>query len=156
MDSHGGTIGLSGAIVEGDAAKFAALAHGARTVSIGNSPGGDTGESLLLAQMIRNGGMATTVSGACASACVTVFSGGVLRSITGSGALYVHSARTFESSAGKGAREGTLSYETTVRLSRFLYGMGVPTSVIGRLVATPPSDLALLSPTELRDWGVQR
>jgi hypothetical protein len=155
MDNHGGTIGLSGPIEAGDAQRFATLAaRGARTVSIGGSQGGDTGESMLIATMIRNAGMHTTVSGGCASACVTIFSGGVSRSITGSGRLYVHSAREFSSTAGAGAREGSASYETTMRLVRFLYGLGVPSSVLGKLVSTPPSGLALLGPVELNDWGV--
>ena len=111
---------------------------------------------MLIATMIRTGRMHTTLSGACASACVTIFAGGSSRAITNGGGLYVHSARTFESSAGPGAREGALSYETTIRLIRFLYGLGVPTSVLGRIAATPPSGLARLGPAELDEWGVAR
>jgi hypothetical protein len=152
----GDTIAITGDIVDGDGATLARVMAGEKvhTILIGDSPGGHSGESMVMARLIRGSGAATIVAGKCVSACVTIFAGGSRRIVSG-GSLYVHSAREGSSAAGQGAKEGPSSYQTTMTIARFFRSLGAPYSVIGKMTGTPPQELSLLGPADLRDWGVE-
>ena len=76
---------LSGPIVDGDAAKVRqALAKSTsiRTVVVRNSPGGYVPTAYEIANLMREKGLRTAVSGYCNSGCSRIFLGGVDRRFT--------------------------------------------------------------------------
>jgi len=84
---------LKGAIEEGDFERFSrALAvHGTQPLLL-SSPGGLVREALQIAETVKARGMSTHIPGGvtCASACVLVFAGGVVRSAEASARIGVH------------------------------------------------------------------
>jgi hypothetical protein len=75
---------LSGQVVDGDAERVAqALASSAiTTVILRNSPGGDSETGGKIAEMLRQRGLRTAVSGFCYSVCGRIFLGGRTRYFT--------------------------------------------------------------------------
>ena len=80
----GGTIIASGGLRSGDAKRFAAFL-GAQSAKVHtvllHSPGGSLGEGFQIGRVIRKNGLATKVGPGdlCASACVFMLAGGVVR-----------------------------------------------------------------------------
>jgi hypothetical protein len=77
---------LSGQVVDGDAERVAdALASSSSvitTVILRNSPGGDSATGAKIAEMMRQRGLGTAVSGFCYSVCGRIFLGGRTRRFT--------------------------------------------------------------------------
>jgi hypothetical protein len=75
---------LTGQVVDGDAEQVAkALASSAvTTVILRNSPGGDSATGTKIAEMLRQRGLGTAVSGFCYSVCGRIFLGGRTRQFT--------------------------------------------------------------------------
>lgn len=157
-----GVVGLYGPIEEGDSRKLKnILANGVRINSplrllvLEGSNGGHTTASMEMATVLNQNRIDTRVTGKCWSACVTIFAGGFRRSSALGAEICVHSARDPDTAGGAAARENDNSYETTIELSRFLYTMGAPWIVLGKLVGTPPSRLTCLTPEDLMQWKVE-
>lgn len=84
FDAVDDTLVLSGPVVDSDLARLrdALQTPGLRQVLLHQSPGGDAWTGQRLGQEIRRAGLATWVSGQCASACGYAFLGGVERRLT--------------------------------------------------------------------------
>lgn len=84
---------FSGQIEKGDAARFIKLfqLNGIKTVML-DSPGGLVSEALQIATFIQSNGVATHVpeKATCASACVLLLAGGVIRSASPSARIGIH------------------------------------------------------------------
>jgi hypothetical protein len=112
-----------------------------------NSNGGSLAEGVKLANIVRYGKIMTVVqNGAtCASACFVVFAAGSEKFANYTAQIGVHGA---SDTAGKE------SGDATVVMARVVKELGVPPSIIGKMVVTPPSEIIWLSPDDLKAMGV--
>ncbi len=150
---------IQGEIVAGDARRMVAALdtveghytdHRLRAVVL-DSVGGLVGEAEQMARAIRSRGLVTAVpDGAqCMSSCVLLFAAGS-RKIASDGAFMgVHGVAD-----GNGEQsDGALAI--TTELAKIYAAYGVPASVIGRMVVTPPEAIAYLTGEEIKmfPWG---
>jgi hypothetical protein len=148
-------ISISGELVEGDTDAFKAAVKAANdagklvtSVRL-NSAGGSLLEGVKLADAIRFGKMATNVGqgATCASACFLIFAAGETKFANYTAQIGVHGAsdENGKETAGSGA--------ATVSMAKIAKELGVPPSIIGRMVVTPPSEMVWLSPADLQSMG---
>ena len=114
-----------------------------------NSPGGSLAEGAKIADTIRYAKVATVVvNGAtCASACFVAFAAGAEKYSSYSAAVGVHGASV-------DGQENDSSRSATVAMAKVVKELGVPSSIIGQMVVTPPSQMVWLQPAELQSMGV--
>ncbi len=148
-------ISVSGEIIEGDADAFrqaiqrandsGKLVSGIRL----NSPGGLLIEAVKLADLVRFAKVATSVpnGSTCASACFLVFAAGSNKYASYTAQIGVHGA------SGENGKETIGSGAATVTMARIVKELGVPASIIGKMVVTPPDQMLWLTPDELRSMG---
>lgn len=113
-----------------------------------NSEGGNLLEGVRLADAVKFAKMATNVGkdATCASACFLIFAAGETKFANYSARIGVHGA------SDKG-EETVQSGAATVSMARVAKDLGVPSSIIGRMVVTPPSEMVWLSPADLQTMG---
>lgn len=116
-----------------------------------NSSGGNLREGAKLATAIKLGGLSTVVpSGAvCASACFLAFAAGEQKFAGPDALIGVHKA------ADKGGVETKQSSAATGLMAQFAKELGVPSSIIARMVTTPPTQVVWLDPRDLHAMGVK-
>ena len=114
-----------------------------------DSVGGNLVEGVEIAETVRQAKMATAIlSGAqCASACFIIFSAGNEKYAHYSAAVGVHGASDAD------GRETTSSGAATVSMAKIVRQFGVPNSIIGKMVVTPPSQMVWLTPDDLKSMG---
>jgi hypothetical protein len=147
------TVSLTGEIVEGDADKLKEIIRSAneavRLVSgmRFDSPGGNLLEGVKLAGIIRSAKISTVVANGakCASACFVAFAAGSQKFVSYTARIGVHGA-----SDGLGQEAG----DATLSMARIVKELGVPEGIIGKMVITRASEIAWLSPDDLRSMGV--
>lgn len=146
---------LDGELTEGDSDRVASLIRSenqaGRLVS-GirlNSGGGSIAEGAKLADVVRNGKIATVVTAGstCASACFIAFAGGNEKYASYTAQIGVHGA------SDASGQETTSARAATVLMARIVKELGVPERIIGKMVVTPPSQMVWLAPDELRSMG---
>lgn len=89
------SILLEGEIVEGDLDRLRSLLQKNGNLRIDlNSGGGSLGEALELGAFIRSNGLVTHIpkGATCASACVTIFAGGLIRTAHPNSSIGIHMA----------------------------------------------------------------
>ena len=146
---------LSGEMQAGDAAQIVAAIQGAnmagRLVSGVrlNSPGGSLAEGIKIADTIRYAKVATVVvnDATCASACFVAFAAGAEKYVSYSAAVGVHGA-SVDGQETEGSRSAT------VAMAKVVKELGVPSSIIGQMVVTPPGQMVWLQPADLQSMGV--
>lgn len=113
-----------------------------------SSDGGNLLEGVRLADAVKFAKMATNVGkdATCASACFLVFAAGETKFANYGARIGVHGA------SDKGV-ETVQSGAATVSMARVAKDLGVPPSIIGRMVVTPPNEMVWLSPADLRTMG---
>jgi hypothetical protein len=113
-----------------------------------NSEGGNLLEGVRLAEAVKFAKMTTNVGqgATCASACFLIFAAGENKYANYSARIGVHGA------SDKG-EETVRSTAATVSMARVAKDLGVPSSIIGRMVVTPPSEMVWLSPSDLQSMG---
>ena len=138
-----------GEIKEGDDRRLhefvAKLPAQTKLFAIGlDSPGGDLREGVYLANSIHSTGLPTIVSsrGMCASACFLMFAAGSTRMASINARIGVHSA------SADGEDNGPAQAVTTL-MARQAAEFGVPPSIIGKMVTTPPDDMTWLNRQDL-------
>jgi hypothetical protein len=141
-------IAASGEIVPGDDRKLhdfvAALPNDVTVVGIIlDSPGGNLLEGVRLAATVQNSHIQTGAVKMCASACFLIFAAGTEKFVFG------NQTRVGVHSASEATGETELSQAITTRMARMARGLHVPPEIIGRMVSTPPSDMAWLTHDEL-------
>ena len=114
-----------------------------------NSPGGSILEGVKLADIIRFGKIATSVIGnsQCASACFIVFAAGSEKNASYTASVGVHGV------SDKSGQETVEAGAATVTIARIAKELGVPPSIIGKMVVTPPEQMVWLTPDDLRSMG---
>lgn len=150
-------IAVTGRIEIGDAAVFVSTVKQAGTagkfvdrVQL-NSPGGRLREGAMLAAAIRSGKLATLVGAdaVCASACFLAFAAGEPRFAAPGALIGVHKA------SENGGLETRASGAATRAMAQFAKELGVPSSIVARMVATPAKEIGWLDSRDLHAMGVK-
>jgi hypothetical protein len=141
---------LDGSIIAGDAKSFedllqTAITTGRNVVGLRlNSPGGLLGEAAVIARLVSVKGIDVAVlpGKECASACFLIFAEGRQKFFSLSARIAVHGASI-------GGLETTGTQATTLTVARAISKLHAPPSVIAKMVTTPPTEMAWLTPDEL-------
>ncbi|APE44082.1 hypothetical protein BOO69_12200 [Sulfitobacter alexandrii] len=154
----GRTILLEGAIGEGDAARIAQqieeLAQAPERVIL-NSPGGSVRDALDLGRSLRSAGFSTALRDGdiCYSACPYLLAAGVTRDIPEGGSVGVHQHYFGESTI----LPAFVAVENIQRgqgeVMAYLDDMGIDPLVMRHALVTPPDEIYVLLPEELRAYG---
>jgi hypothetical protein len=146
---------LNGEIVDGDADDLNAIidkanddGHEVKLLRL-NSPGGNIAASVKIAELVRDGKIATSVTdrAKCASACFIVFAAGSQRFADPNALVGVHGA------SDESGKETLRSSAATLSMARILKDLGVPPGIIGKMVVTPPSEIVWLTREDLQSMG---
>jgi len=144
-------ISISGNIVAGDAELLrtrikAATDAGKLVTSVRlNSEGGSLLEGARLADVVKSTKLSTNVgqNATCASACFLIFAAGETKYAYVRARIGVHGA----------SENGAESRKATKAMARIAEELDVPSSIIRRMVNTPPNDVTWLSLNDLRLMG---
>jgi hypothetical protein len=151
-------IGIAGTVGNGcpavlmnvisDAAAKYPTAH---PIVLLDSPGGSVGAALSFARMFSEGNVPVGIPphAECASACFLILAAAQQKFVSPTARIGVHSVT--EATTGV---ETVAAKAVTTELARACAGFGVPPAIIGRMVTTPPGEVAWLSEAELRSMGV--
>ena len=144
-------ISISGNIAAGDAELLrtrikAATDAGKLVTSVRlNSEGGSLLEGARLADVVKSTKVSTNVgqNATCASACFLIFAAGETKYAYVRARIGVHGA----------SENGAESRKATKAMARIAEELDVPSSIIRRMVNTPPNDVTWLSLNDLRLMG---
>ncbi len=146
---------VQGVVDPGDAGRLhAALGRAAAYGQIASitfdSPGGNVAEGIALAREVRRSGLPLVVAGrqTCASICFLIFAAAQVRYVARTARVGVHSA------SDQSGRESAGSFAATTALARAAAGYGVPSKILGKMVATEPGRMAWLTDSDLASMGV--
>ena len=114
-----------------------------------HSPGGNNYSGMEMALLIRGHGVKTVVpsTGACASACMLMFAGGIERFAWYGARLGVHGA-SITTPDGYSQETG----DGTVRLAKAMKFLGAPDAVVALLVTTSADDITWLDDRAVQGW----
>jgi hypothetical protein len=141
----GDVLKLRGDIEAGDYVKFRSYFGDQRRIA-GldlNSPGGSLYEGFRIATLTRQKQLSTFVSKECDSACAFIFLVGRKRYASKEAKIGVHAV------GNDYGREDSGTIRDTIRFARLSAKFGIPSSTIGKMVATPPGKISFLDQTEL-------
>lgn len=131
-----------------------------------NSPGGNVGAAVQLGSLFRSRGVKAVVAGvteggvpvagACYSACVYALVGASRRVVPGRSRVGIHRmlAAALDGSAMTGAYERAEHRAAASTLMGYTARMGVDPGMIASAERTPSTSIHVLTPRELRHWGV--
>jgi hypothetical protein len=145
-------LDLVGEILAGDSDKLKAEIQKANdanrlvaTIRL-NSEGGNLVEGVTLADIIRRGRIATSVTAnsTCASACFIIFAAGTEKFASYQAKIGVHGA------SDANGRETSNSNSATIGMARVIKDFGVPPGIVGKMVVTPPDQMVWLTVDDLR------
>jgi hypothetical protein len=141
----GDVLRLRGPIDDGDFAKFRShFGDPRRIVGLDlHSGGGSLYEGVRIAALARQKRLATFVAKECDSACAFIFLLGTKRYIGKDAKIGVHAVGNEYGNEDNGAVRDTIYF---ARLSAKL---GIPSSTIGKMVATPPGKITYLDQADL-------
>jgi len=147
----GVVLRLRGDVKAGDYGRLKSILQNGAVVGLEiRSGGGSLEEGLDIARVVRDKGLVVYASKECDSACAFIFLAAKERYIGWRCRIGVHSV-----SNDRGKEDGD-SIRTTVQMSRLLVGLGVPHSIIGKIVATPPAKMTYLDNRDLAGLNVHR
>jgi hypothetical protein len=142
-----------GRIEAGDADRFQHLVRaqtGSEVILFIDSPGGLLNEAIELADRIKRWRVPVVVfeRGVCASACFLLLAASPERAMSESAQIGVHSA-------SERGGETTATMALTTAMARAARELGAPDSVVGRMVTTPPDQMAWLTRQEVAAMRIQ-
>jgi len=164
LDSDGKTIVMkvSGPIADGDKLKFGEAIHRELGMATNlpsvtgsyielDSPGGSVSEAARIAESMKMIDIPVAVGKGdqCASACFLIFASAKNKLASRFAKIGVHSASNLDGVETVGTEAAT------TEMARAARSLGVPSQIIGRMVTTPPGDMAWLSEEELTSMGVK-
>ncbi len=161
----GGRAGVlaTGPITLDTPAEFAALPVAPGTPLYLNSPGGNVGAAVQLGGLFRSRGVTAVVAGvtgngvavagACYSACVYALVGAATRVVPAGSRVGIHRMHA-ASAEMHGAYERAEHSAAAGVLMDYTAQMGVDPSMIAFAEHTPSTSIHVLTPRELRRWGV--
>jgi hypothetical protein len=152
MATGAGTVlRLRGDVKEGDYGRLKSILLSEFVVGLQiSSDGGSLEEGVDIARIVRDKSLVVYASGECDSACTLIFFAAKERYLGRRSKIGVHSV------SNDRGKEDADSTRITVRMSRLLVGFGVPHSVIGKMVATPPARITFLDNRDLVGLNVHR
>jgi hypothetical protein len=148
---------LAGEIEPGDDEKLSEYFQAAQNQKLPisfvnlNSPGGLVSVGAGMARLIRNQQLKTRVKAGstCASSCFMLFAAGKERYAEPGARIGVHSAVHQRLGETRDAKS------TTIDMVRFLSELGVPPSIVGKVVTTKPDQITWLTTEDLRSMQVR-
>ena len=121
-----------------------------------HSPGGSVRDAIEMSRLVRERGLATRVpdDGYCASACPLVLAGGTARAAGEAAWIGLHQLYAVPGSVPEVVRDVDRSISeiqrTVAECQQLLVDMGLDPGVWIRAMQTPPDELYVLTPEELR------
>jgi len=147
----GVVLRLRGDVTAGDYRRLKTILQNGSVVGLEiRSGGGSLEEGLDIAHLVRDRGLVVYASKECDSVCALIFFAAKKRYIGRRCKIGVHSV---SNDRGKEDRD---SVRVTIQMSRLLVELGVPHSVIGKIVATPPAKITFLDNHDLTELNVHR
>jgi hypothetical protein len=147
----GTVLRLRGDVRAGDFARLNSILQNEAIIGLEiRSGGGSLEDGVEIARVVRDKGLVVYVSKECDSVCAFIFFAAKERYIGRGCKIGVHSV------SNQHGKEDAETAQSTVKMSRLLTGFGVPHSVIGKIVATPPANITFLSNRELAGLNVRR
>jgi hypothetical protein len=154
-------IAMSGKIEPGDDAKLHELLqdryrHHRKTTYIAlDSPGGNVMSALEIASTLYKNGINTAVgpNTMCASACFYLFAAGPKRIFSKDAEIGVHSIGIAGNDGGGPDVETDTTAGMDTVIARMFHDIGVPDGITGKMIATPPQDMAWLKSYDLEPWA---
>jgi len=144
-----------GPIVKGDAARLdkalAAIPTTTRILAMAvDSPGGLVVEGEQLAGLIRARALPVVIAAdrQCVSACFLLFAAAPRKLVESNALVGVHSA-------SENGAENETTMAISVQMARIATGLGVPSSVVGKMVRTKPGAVEWLTPEDLTSMGAK-
>ena len=146
----GDVLRLRGDFKAGDYVKFRSyFADQRRVVGLDlDSPGGSLPEGFRIAILTRQKRLSTYVAKECDSACAFVFLMGRKRYVSKEAKIGVHAVGNDDGSEDSGA------IRDTIQFARLFAKLGIPSSTIGKMVATPPRRITYLDQSDLASLKV--
>jgi hypothetical protein len=142
---------LRGDVRDGDYGRLKSALQNGSVVGLEiTSGGGSLEDGVDIARIVRDKGLVIYASRECDSACAFIFLAAKERYIGRGCKIGVHSV------SNDHEREDADSARMTIQLSRLLVGLGVPHSIIGKIVATPPARITFLDNRDLARLNVHR
>ena len=142
---------LRGDVGNGDYRRLKSSLQSASVIGLQiTSGGGSLEDGYDIARVVRDRNLVVYAFKECDSACAFIFLAAKERYIGRGSRIGVHSVSNDHD------REDADSARVTIRMSRLLVGLGVPHSVIGKIVATPPGKITFLDNRELTGLNVHR
>ena len=143
--------------------EFAAVPVAPGTQVYLNSPGGNVGAAVSLGNLFRSRGVTAVVAGvtetgvsmpgACYSACVYALVGASRRVVPGRSRVGIHRMQAATEDL-TGSYERAEHRAAASTLMGYTARMGVDPSMIASAERTPSASIHVLTPRELRRWGV--
>ncbi|WP_212033683.1 hypothetical protein [Bradyrhizobium sp. JYMT SZCCT0428] len=147
----GVVLRLRGDVRVGDYGRLKAILQNGAVVGLEiRSGGGSLEDGIDIARVVRDRGLIVYASKECDSVCAFIFFAAKERYMCRGCRIGVHSV------SNDRGKEDADSARATVQMSRFLVGLGIPHSIIGKLVATPPAKIAFLTNRDLAALSVHR
>jgi hypothetical protein len=142
---------LRGDVRDGDYGRLKSALQNRSVVGVEiTSGGGSFEDGVDIARVVRDRGLVVYASRECDSACAFIFLAAKQRYMGRGCKIGVHSVSNDRD------REDADSARTTIQMSRLLVGLGVPHSIIGKIVATPPARITFLDNRDLARLNVHR
>jgi hypothetical protein len=141
----GDVLRLRGLIERGDYLRLKSHFGERKIVGLDlGSEGGSLEDGFLIARFAQRKRLTVYVSGECDSACAFIFLTSRKRYIARGAKIGVHAVGNVHGT------EDIATIRDTVQLARLSARLGVPSSVIGRMVTTPPGKMSYLDGRDLR------
>jgi hypothetical protein len=141
----GDVLKLRGDIERGDYLKFRSFFSPQRRI-VGldlDSTGGSLYEGVRIAALTHQKGLSTYVANECDSACAFIFLLGRKRYVSKDAKIGVHAVGNDYGGEDTGTRRDTIEF------ARISAKLGIPSSTIGKMVATPPRKITFLDRNDL-------
>ena len=150
---------MTGHIERGDYYKFITVADGVEdAIVVLRSGGGDANEAMNIGRFIRLQGYETRVGGQCSSGCFLIWIAGKYRSLGATARLGLHSAGgtvlTISPYAWPPLPQSRRNEKVNKEIGIYLKSMGAPQSVIDLWPLADPTELAVITYSQARDWGL--
>ena len=152
VETDSGTVlRLRGDVRNGDYGRLKSVLQNGSVIGLEiTSFGGSLEDGVDIARVVRDKGLVVYASKECDSVCAFIFLAAKERYMGRGCKIGVHSV------SNDREREDADSARITIQMSRLLVGLGVPHSVIGKIVATPPAKITFLDNRDLAKLNVHR
>lgn len=151
MTDSGTVLRLRGNVTDGDYLRLKNVLQNDAVVGLEiRSGGGSLEAGVDIARVVRNRGLVVYASKECDSVCAFIFFAARKRFMGRGCKIGVHSV------SNQRGKEDADTARTTIAMSRLLVGLGVPLSIIGKIVATPPAKITFLNNRDLASLNVHR